>query len=127
MQASRVFVGLLCAALATVAGIFLPFILHGVRNLPWEVIFGAGFYITWFLRDVVGERIEGLLGGLLWPVVVIASVWYSTFRLCGTARVVRVAAVSLFMITLLVCISSDTANSLAVRVPLYLNEFHVLF
>ena len=127
MRPSRLFAGLLCSALATLASMFVPFVLHGVRNLPWELIFGAGFYVTWFFRDILGERLEGFLGGVLWPAAVIAFVWYGAFRLCGAGRFVRFAAGAVFIISLLVCVKSDTANSLAARIPLYLNESHVRF
>jgi hypothetical protein len=73
-QTVRILVGLACSALATVAGMFLPFILHGIRNLPWEIVFGSAFYVTWFFRSVLGERLEYLIGGFLWPGAVIALV-----------------------------------------------------
>ena len=119
--------GFLCAALATIAGVFLPFMLHGIRNLPWEVIFGSAFYVTWFFRSVLGEHLEGLVGGVLWPFVVIASVWYAGSRVCAASRFVRLASLSLFILSLFVCVSSDTANLLAARIPLYLNESSVRF
>ena len=127
MKPSRVVVGFACAALAAIAGIFLPLMLPGIRNLPWEAIFGSAFSVTWYLRGVVGERLEGFLGGVLWPLAVIACVWFAASRLCVAGRLVRFASLSVFIASLLVCVSSETANSLASRIPLYLNESSVRF
>ena len=126
-QTVRILVGLVCSAFAAVAGMFLPFILHGVRNLPWEVIFGSAFYVTWFFRSVLGERLEYLVGGFLWPGAVIALVWFSAARLCTASRYVRLTSLFLFIASLLACVPFDTANALATRIPLFLNESNVRF
>jgi len=106
---------------------FLPFILHGVRNLPWEVVFGSAFYVTWFFRSVLGERLEYLVGGFLWPGAVITLVWFAAARLCTASRYVRLTSLFLFIGSLLACVPSDTANALATRIPLFLNESYVRF
>ena len=106
---------------------FLPLIVHGVRNLPWEFIFGSAYYVTWYLRSLLGECLEGLVGGVLWPLVVIALIWFASARVCAASRIVRLTSLSLFIASLLVCVSADTANILAQRIPLYLNEFSVRF
>ncbi len=123
----RILVGLVCSALAAIAGMFLPFILHGARNLPWEVVFGAAFYVTWFFRNVLGERLEYLVGGFLWPGAVIALVWFAGARIYSASLQVRLISLSLFVGSLLVCVPSGTANSLATRIPLFLNESYVRF
>jgi len=113
--------------MAAVAGMFLPFILHGVRNIPWEVVFGSAFYVTWFFRSVLGERLEYLVGGFFWPGAVIALVWFAAARLCTASRYLRLTSLFLFLGSLLACVPSDTANALATRVQLFLNESHVRF
>lgn len=106
---------------------FLPLILHDIRNLPWEVVFGSAFYVTWFFRSVLGERLEYLVGGFLWPSTVIALVWFAAARLCTAGRYVRLTSLFVFIASLLACVPSDTANALAARIPLFLNESHVRF
>jgi hypothetical protein len=123
----RLFVGFLCATLAALAGMFMPFVFHGVRNLPWEAVFGLAFSVTWYLRALVGERLEGFLGGILWPLVVVACVWLAASRVCAAGRFAQLASLSLFIASLLVCVPFDTANSLATRIPLYLNESSARF
>jgi hypothetical protein len=127
VKPSRILAGFLCSALASIAGMFLPFILHGVRNLPWEVIFGFAFYITGFFRSALGEHLEAFIGGVLWPFAVIALVWFAGARLWAAGRLARLASLSVFVLSLLLCVSSQTANSLATRIPLYLNESYVRF
>ena len=124
----RILVGFSCSALATTAGMFLPFILYGIRNLPWEVIFGFGFYVTGVFRSSdLGERLDGFIGGGVWPLAVITFVWYAGFRIWAAGTFARLASLSLFILSLLVCVSSDTANALATRIPLFLNESYVRF
>jgi hypothetical protein len=107
---------------------FLPFVLHGIRNLPWEVVFGFAYYVTgFFRRSGIGEHADGFVGGILWPLAVIALVWFAASRVCKAGTFARFIAVSLFIVSLLVCVSSDTANSLATRIPLFLNESNVRF
>ena len=56
-----ILVGFACSALATIAGIFLPLIIHAVPNLPWEVAFGFAYYVTGFFRSGgLGERFDGI-------------------------------------------------------------------
>jgi hypothetical protein len=123
----RLLIGFSCSAVAAIAGMFLPFIVHGVRNLPWEAVFGSAFYVTWYFRSVLGERVELLVGGLLWPVAVIALVCFAACRLCTAHPTVRLISCLLFIGSLLVCVPFETANSLAACIPLYLNETNVRF
>lgn len=127
VKLSRAGVSLLFAALAAFAGIFLPFLQFGVRNLPWELIFGSAFSITWYARGILGEQLEAFVSGLLWPAGIFAFVWFAASRVCRAPRAVRLASLSLFAASLLVCVPSDAANSLASRIPLYLNESYVRF
>jgi len=122
-----IFIGFICAVLAAVAGILLPLIVHGVRNLPWEIIFGSAFYVTWFFRSALGERFEGLIGGVLWPLVVFGFVWFAASRICAADAFVRVASLALFILSLAACVPAATANSLGSRIPLFFNECSVRY
>jgi hypothetical protein len=101
--------------------------LHGIRNLPWEAVFGFGCYVTWFFRSILGERLEGLLGLFVWPLAVIVLLWVTSFRLLRAGSYARVASASVFIISLLVCVPADTVNELASRIPLFLNELSVRY
>src|ERR1700730_7372144 len=81
---SRMFAGFLAAAIATSAALILPLAIHGVRNVPWEIVFGFGCYVTGFFRGILNERFEGFLGLILWPLILFPLLWwgsYSSFRL----------------------------------------------
>ena len=106
---------------------FSPFVLHDIRNLPWEALFGFGFYVTGFFRSTLGEHLEGLLGFFVWPIAVIVLLWVTSFRILRAGLYARVASASLFIISLLICVPADTANALASRLPLFLNELGVRF
>lgn len=106
---------------------FLPFLLHGIRNLPWEVVFAFAYYVSGFFRSGIGERVDGFLGGILWPFAVFALVWFAASWICKAGTFARLTSLSLFIVSLLVCVSSDAANSLATRIPLFLNESNVRF
>jgi hypothetical protein len=121
-------VALTCSALAAFAGMFLPFIIHGVRNLPWEVVFGFAFYITGFFRSSdLGYRLDGIVGGVLWPLAVVGVVWFAASRICTAGTLARVMSVALFVLSLAVCVPAETANSLATRIPLFLSESSVRY
>ena len=124
---TRILTGLVVSASATSAGCFLPLMLHGIRNLPWEAVFGFGCYVTWFFRNILGEHLEGFLGLFVWPVAVIVLLWVTSFRILRAGLYARVAAASFFFISLLVCVPADTANELASRIPLYRNELNVRY
>jgi hypothetical protein len=124
---TEIVTGLVVSVLATSAGMFLPDMLHGIRNLPWEVAFGLGCSLTWYSRNIVGEHIEGLLGLVVWPVIVIVLLWVASFRLARAGVYARVVAASGFFISLLVCVPADTANELGSRIPLFRNELTVRY
>ena len=110
---ARIFIGFLCAALATTVGMLLPLIVHGVRNLPWEVVFGFAYYFTGFFRSSqLGYRLDGLIGGILWPLVVIAFVWFAASRICAAGAFVRVASLALFILSLAACVPAETFSAL---------------
>jgi hypothetical protein len=119
--------GFIVSACATSAGMFLPFMLRGVRNLPWEAVFGFGCYVTWFFRTIPGERLEGLLGLFVWPGAVIVLLWITSFRIVRAGSYARVASALAFFISLLICVPADTVNELANRISLFLNELSVRY
>ena len=123
-----ILVGFSCSALATIAGIFLPLVIHGVRNLPWEVAFGFAYYVTGLFRSSgLGERLDGFIGGIVWPLAVIVIVWFAAFRLCTAGTLARIVWSSFFVLSLAFCVPAGTANSLATRIPLFLNESSVRY
>ncbi len=125
---ARIFIGFLCAALATTAGVLLPLIVHGVRNLPWEVVFGFAYYVTGFFRSSqLGYRLDGLIGGIFWPLLVIVLVWFAASRICAAGAFVRAASLVLFILSLAACVPAETANALGSRIPLFFNESFVRY
>jgi len=114
--------------LATTAGMLLPLIVHGARNLPWEVVFGFAYYVTGFFRSSqLGYRVDGLIGGIFWPLLVIAFVWVAASRVCTSGAFARAAALALFILSLAACVPAETANSLGSRIPLFFNESFVRY
>ena len=87
----RILTGLVVSAFVTSAGMFLPLMLHGIRNLPWETVFSVGCYFTWFFRHILGEHLEGLLGLFVWPLAVIVLLWIASFRILRASVGARVA------------------------------------
>jgi predicted benzoate:H+ symporter BenE len=124
---TRILSCLIVSALAVFAGIILPFLQHGIRNLPWEAVFGLGCYFTWFFRHILGEHLEVVFGLLVWPVAVIILLWVASFRIFRARIRVRVTAASVFFISLFICVPAETANELGSRIPLYLNELSVRY
>jgi hypothetical protein len=115
------------AAVATSAALILPLVIHGLRNVPWEILFGFGCYVTGFFRGILGERFEGFLGLILWPLILFPLLWwaaYSSFRL---PRLMLAILALFFFGSLFVCVSSETANDLGGKIPLYWNELSVRF
>jgi hypothetical protein len=124
----RILAAFVCSAFAAIAGIFLPLIIHGVRNLPWEFAFGFAYYVTGFFRgSELGERLDGFIGGIVWPLAIIVIVWFAASRLCTAGTVARLAWSSFFVLSLAICVPAETANSLAARIPLFLNESSVRY
>jgi hypothetical protein len=124
---SRLLAALLAAAIATSAALILPLAIHRIRNVPWEIVFGLGWYVTGFFRGSLNERFEGFLGLILWPLILFLLLWwgvYSSFRL---PRLMLVILALLFCASLFVCVDSDTANELGGRIPLFGNELGVRF
>src|SRR3954463_5095726 len=81
---SRLFSAFLAATIASSAALILPLATHGVRNVPCEIVFGFGCYVTGFFRGILNERFEGFLGLILWPLILFPLLWwgaYSSFRL----------------------------------------------
>ena len=124
---SRLLAAFLAAAIATSAALILPLTTHGIRNAPWEMLFGFGCYVTGFFRGSLNERFEGFLGLILWPLILFPLLWwgaYSSFRL---PRLMLMILALLFGASLFVCVGSDTANDLGGRIPLFWNELSVRF
>jgi hypothetical protein len=114
--------------LATTAGILLPLIVHGVRNFPWEVVFGFAYYVTGFFHSSqLGYRLDGLIAGIVWPFLVIAFVWFAASRICAAPALIRAASLALFILSLAACVPAETANALGSRIPLFFNESFVRY
>jgi hypothetical protein len=108
--------------------VLLPLIVHGVRNLPWEVVFGFAYYVTGFFRSSqLGYRLDGLIGGIFWPLLVIVLVWFAASRICAAGAFVRAASLVLFILSLAACVPAETANALGSRIPLFFNESFVRY
>ena len=80
-----------------------------------------------FRSSGIGERLDGFIGGIVWPLAVIVIVWFAAFRLCTAGTLARIVWSSFFVLSLAVCVPAETANSLAMRIPLFLNESSVRY
>ena len=119
--------GFCVAMLGASAGILLPLALHGVRNVPWEVLFGFGCYVTGFFRGIVSERLEGFLSLIAWPLILFGLMWCGACRAFRLSRFPRLILGLIFVASLAICVSADTSNDLGARLPLFWNELNVRF
>jgi hypothetical protein len=124
---SRLVAAFLAATVASSAALIMPLVIHGIRNIPWEMLFGFGWYISGFFRDTLNERFEGFLGLILWPLLLFPLLWWAAYSAFRLSRALLVIVALLYCASLLMCVSSDTANELGGRIPLYWNEFTVRF
>jgi hypothetical protein len=122
-------------------GIFLPVAVYEsfhndsfeLHNVFWESVFGIGFYAaSWYCHlsshQYIGDRMVGLVGTLLWPLVAIIMTFLISRRVLRASRRTRLIWTAAFLVSLFVCVGHDAANYLAVRhVPLFWNYSAVWF
>ncbi len=102
---------------------------HEVRNIVWESIYGIGFSgAAWFCYlfnfEFALSRPVGLVGGLLWPLLVMAVVFIASRRILRKSARTRLVWGAAFLLSLFVCVvGRNAANYLADRcyLPLYFN------
>jgi hypothetical protein len=117
---SRVVVTVLVVATATFCGMFAPFA-FAFRNAIWDPVFGVGFLVAGFVfHPFTGNRMVGLIGGGLWPLLVIAGIGFGAWMLTAARPSWRLAAVGLFALSVFLWVSVPTANRISRHgVPFY--------
>jgi hypothetical protein len=136
MKRFAVYVALpLAIALTTyVFGTLLPIIGNEaahqeVRNIIWESIYGIGFSVSawvcyFFNFDFAPSRPVGVVGGLVWPLLVMAVVFIASRRILRKSFRTRLVWGAAFLLSLFICVvGRNAANYLADRcyLPLYWN------
>jgi hypothetical protein len=137
------FVGLPIAItfVAAFFGMFLPVAvyesLHNdsfeLHNVFWESVFGIGFYAaSWYCHlsshQYIGDRMVGLVGTLLWPLVAIVVTFLVSRCVLHASYRTRFIFAATFLLSLFICVGHDGANYLALRhFPLFWNYSAVWF
>lgn len=136
-----VVVPLVIALVAAFAGMFLPIAAYEVthsetfhpHNVFWESIFGIGFYVAAFVchafsQQYILSRAVGVVGMLLWPLLMIIVIFLASRFVLRRSFRTRLIWGTAFLLSLFICVGHHAANYLAVRgVPLFWNYYAVWF
>ena len=117
-------ISVVCLSVTTTAfcGMFAPIVFGSAsRNAIWEPIFGAGFLISEFtFRPFVGNPVAGLIGCVIWPLLVAAGIALAVWKITAAPRRGALVAAGLFSASLLFWISAGTASWLSLHyVPFF--------
>src|SRR5438046_908776 len=122
----KLFVALVVASVAVFFGMVLPGVTDfEIHNPLWELIFGIGFGLSELFH--IGMRGDALIGFLLWPAFIFVAVSFSAFYTLHRSRRTRLVVAVLFVLSLFICVSRATQNSIALHVPLWSNEYFVRY
>jgi len=104
-----------------------------LHNVVWESVFGIGFYAAALVCHVfslgyVGQPTVGLVGVLLWPLLMIIVIFLTSRRVLHRPLWTRLIWAAMFLLSLFVCVGHDAENYLALRgVPVYWNYSAIWF
>ncbi len=131
---------LVIALVVAVFGTSLPIVAYETthsetfepHNVIWESIFGAGFYGAAWVCHLFSLEYQsaavGLIGLLLWPLLVMVAVFIAARRVLRSSRRTRLIWATAFVLSLCVCVGHDAENYLAVHgLPVYWNYYAVFY
>jgi ABC-type uncharacterized transport system permease subunit len=135
-----VIVPIAIAPVAAFFGMFLPIAVYETfcnhsfefHNLVWESVFGIGFYLAAWVCHFFSLEYQsgpvGLIGVLLWPLVVMVATFMTARRVLQSSHRARFVWAAAFLLSLFICVGHDAENYLTVHgLPVYWNYCAVFY
>jgi hypothetical protein len=132
-------VPLVIALVTAVFGTALPIVgyemTHGgsfePHNVIWELVYGIGFsgaawFCYFFNLDFALSRPVGLVGFVIWPLLVMTAVFIASRRILRSSRRSRLIWTAAFLLSLFVCVVGQRAENFLAGdcwLPLYWNFY----
>jgi len=126
--AIRVLVALMVSGLSGISAIILPFVSYfscgtSYDNIVWSPLYGFGLFLLGFVHDLRLSRTALSFGLLFWPLIVTILIFMGCYKITEK-RIPCIAAVLLFIVTLLLNFPSE---SIPEGIPLFSRLFNYVF